>query len=945
MEKLGETMEFQRHELFENIVEASPDPIALHCEDKLVYINQAGADLFGSTVEALIGKSILNIVHSDYWDDSRNHVEQVLQGHSTEPRNICLVGEDGLKIEVSVKSTLSSYMGKPAVLVSYRDITEQRRGEKVLRESKELVTDILESITDAVFAVDHNWCITYLNGIGENYIGKEYTDVMGKNLWEEFPALVDTNFYLAYHKALTEKVMMEFEEYSPSTKRWYEVRAFPTKDGLTVYYKSVTERKNAEEKAAYYSEELEKSKSELEHVVNNIDAGVWSVDLIAGKYMLSKGIEKLYGYPVEAFYENPAFWMSLVHPDDLHLAENQDKLQFSGESSVHRYRMIHANGSVRVIRNRITPILDQSNNLVKIVGIFVDITEQERMEQSIRESQEWLSTTLKCIGDGVIATDITGKITFINPIAEKLTAWKQQEVLGIDIRQVLRLVNEETRKEVTNPVSKVIKEKRIVGLANHTILINKEGEEIPIDDSAAPILNDRGEMTGIVMVFRDVIERKRYEEKIKHYAFHDALTGLPNRRLFNDRLTIALANAKRNNKRLATMFMDLDRFKLINDTLGHEIGDLLLIEVANRLTQSIREGDTMARLGGDEFIILLEDIDVIEVDQTIRRMTDKLSEKFIINHQTLFTSMSIGTSFYPDDGEDVESLIKHADMAMYYVKRHGKNNHQFFAPFMNDKTSRKMNIDKGLREALIKNQFQLVYQPKVDLVTGCSTGVEALLRWHHPELGDVSPAEFIPVAEEIGLIGVIGEWVLKTACMQCVKWKKSVSPPTRVAVNISTLQFRQPNFVADIKRILEDTELDSSDLELEITESVMQNEESIKKLFELKALGVYISIDDFGTGYSSLSYLKRLPIDFLKIDKSFINDISVNSTDAEIVTTIITLAKSLNLRVIAEGVETQEQLNFLKRHKCDEVQGFFIGKPAPSSEYETMLKNLKVVMN
>jgi PAS domain S-box-containing protein len=335
----------------------------------------------------------------------------------------------------------------------------------------------------------------------------------------------------------------------------------------------------------------------------------WSVNLRTGKYMISKGIEKLYGYPVSAFSEDPAFWKRLVHPDDLYLAENEDMERFSGKPSVHQYRMIHANGGVRVIRNRITPILDRSENLIKIVGTFVDITEQERMEQRARESQEWLSTTLTCIGDSVIAADITGKITFMNPVAETLTAWKQEEALGKDVREVLQLINEQTRKEVTNPISKVMKEKRSVSLANHTILINKEGAEIPIDDSAAPILNDRGDMTGIVMVFRDVIERRRYEETIKHYAFHDALTGLPNRRLCNDRLTIALTNAKRNNKGLATMFLDLDCFKLINDTWGHELS------------------------------------------RVVRSITDKLAEKFIINGQALFTSSSIGTSFYPNDGK------------------------------------------------------------------------------------------------------------------------------------------------------------------------------------------------------------------------------------------------------------------------------------------------------
>jgi diguanylate cyclase (GGDEF)-like protein/PAS domain S-box-containing protein len=936
-------MDFEHNEHFRYLVENSPDPVAIHCDHTLVYINKAGADLLGSDTEALIGKSLTEIIHPNSLDESRNHVNKMLRDSKPSTRNISLIGKDSQRIEVSIKSTPTTYLGKPAIHVVYRDITEQIRTEKELKESKDLVTSILESITDAFFAVDAHWNITYVNHVTQKYMNKSAEELVGKNLWKQFPALVETTFYHGYHKALTEKVVVEFEEFSPLSKRWVEVRAYPAKEGLAIYYRDISERKAAEEKITFYAKELEISKSRLQQLVDTIDAGVWSVDLRTSEYMLSQGIETIYGYPVQAFYDNPTFWKDRTHPDDVDIIDIQEKDIMSGIASVHEHRIIHSSGEVRAIRNRITPIYDQTNNLIQIVGVFVDITDHQRMEKNLRESQEWFSTTLRCIGDGVIATDITGKITFMNPIAETLTACKEKDVLGKDIEEVLHLVNEETRELVTNPVNKVIKEKRIVGLANDTILINKDGAEIPIDDSAAPILNDEGEMAGIVMVFRDVIERKSYEEKIKHYAYYDPLTGLANRRLFTDRLTMALVNAKRNNTTLATMFLDLDQFKRVNDTLGHEIGDLLLMEVANRLIMCVREGDTVARLGGDEFIILMQDVDQTEVTQVAERIIEKVSYKYNINSHQLFSSPSIGISSYPDDGEDVDSLIKNADMAMYYVKDNGKNNYQFFAPFMNDKKLRKMEIDKGLREALEKNQFELYYQPKMDLVTGDILGAEALIRWHHPEMGMISPAEFIPFAEEIGLIVSIGEWALQTACAQCMKWQNSGFPSIRVAVNISTLQFRQQNLVTTIRRILNDSHLDPKCLELEITESVMQNTESIHKLCELKAMGIYMSIDDFGTGYSSLSSLKRMPIDSLKIDKSFINDIHMDPTDTKIVTTIITLAKSLNLRVIAEGVETAEQLNFLKQHKCDEIQGFFISKPVPARDFEMVWTKLKEV--
>jgi diguanylate cyclase (GGDEF)-like protein/PAS domain S-box-containing protein len=716
-------MDFQHNEHYRYLVETSPDPIAIHCEHKLVFINKAGADLLGRDKETLIGKSLTEIIHPDSINESRTQVNKMIKENKpSDTRNLTLIGKDSQRIHVSLNTMLTSYMGKPAVHVVYRDITEQLRAEQELKESNELVTSILESITDAFIAVDKHWNITFLNRAGQQYMGRNKEIIIGKNMWGEFPYLLKTKFYSAYHKALNEKVVVELEEYSPLTKRWYEASAYPTKDGLAIYYRDISQRKAAEEKITFYAKELEISKSQLQQLLDTIDAGVWSVDLRTNEYTLSQGIEKIYGYPIQAFYGNPTFWKERTHPDDRNLVDIQDKEILSGKMSVHEHRIIHASGEVRAIRNRITPLFDQSNQLVKVVGVFVDVTENQRLEQELRESQEWLSTTLKCIGDGVIATDITGKITFMNLIAETLTACKEKDALGKNIEEVLHLINEETRQMVINPVNKVMKEKRVMGLANHTILINKDGAEIPIDDSASPILNEQGEMAGIVMVFRDVIERKRYEEKIKHYAYYDALTGLPNRRLFTDRMTIALLNAKRYKTKFAIMFIDLDQFKMVNDTLGHEIGDLLLKEVANRLIQCVREGDTVARMGGDEFIILLQDINQAVITRVAERIIEKVSKKYNINGKMLFTSPSIGTSLYPQDGEDVESLIKNADMAMYQVKYNGKHNHQFFTSSMNDLTLRKMELDKGLREALEKNQFELYYQPKMDLVTGNING-------------------------------------------------------------------------------------------------------------------------------------------------------------------------------------------------------------------------------
>jgi diguanylate cyclase (GGDEF)-like protein/PAS domain S-box-containing protein len=930
---------------FQRLVELSPEPMAIHCEDKLVCINKAGAELLGASQQQLIGVSRFELVHPDYLNESTKNVDRILaDGKPSKVREIKLLTRDGRSIEVGIRSAPITYMGRKALQVVYMDISEQKRLEKVLKESNELATNILESIPDAFFAVDAHWNITYANHVTEKYLNKSAQQLVGNNLWKQFPALVETAFYHSYHKALAEKVVVEFEEFSPVTKEWYEVRACPSKDGLAIYYRNVTKRKTMEEQVLYYAKELEVSQAQLKQIVDNIDAGVWSADLTTKQFILSPGIETIYGYPMQAFLENPNFWKEKAHPDDLHLVEMQEQAILSGKSSIHEHRIVHASGEVRVIRNRVTPIFDEANTLVKIVGVFVDITEYQRMQQNLCESREWLSTTLKCIGDGVIATDTHGKITFMNPIAEALTAWKEGDALGKHIENILNLINEDTRLQVLNPVVQVMRERGIVALANHTLLINKNGTEIPIDDSAAPILNEHGEMVGIVMVFRDVIERKRHEETIRHYAYYDTLTGLPNRRLFHDRFAACLANAKQEHNVVATMFLDLDHFKLINDSLGHEIGDLLLTEVAHRLTLCVPESSAViARLGGDEFIIVLQDADRTTAAVVAEKIIKSISSKYLINGHMLFTSPSVGISFYPEDGEDAPALIKAADMAMYVAKTDGKKNYRFYDSFMNDKMLRKLDIEKGLRLAVEKNEFELYYQSKVVLSTGGFLGVEALIRWHHPQLGMVSPAEFIPIAEEIGMIGTIGEWVLETACWQCKEWQQTGYPAMRVAVNVSTLQFRQHDLVGKITSILAATGLEPKYLELEITESVMQNEESIKKLHVLKELGIYISIDDFGTGYSSLSYLKRLSIDALKIDRSFIFDIYNEPANEEIVSTIITLGKSLNLKVIAEGVETVEQLRFLTQYKCDEVQGYLINEPVPAGQFDIMLKGVQNV--
>ena len=441
--------------------------------------------------------------------------------------------------------------------------------------------------------------------------------------------------------------------------------------------------------------------------------------------------------------------------------------------------------------------------------------------------------------------------------------------------------------------------------------------------------------------------QKKTELLKEHIAYHDQLTGLPNRYLFHDRLSDALALAKQNNQKLAILFLNLNRFKVINDSMGHEMGDQLLKEISERLKECLSEKDTLARYAGDEFICLLPDLEKEEVEQFAKKLLDVLSCPVPLNQYELFITPSIGISLYPSDGQTIEELVKHADSAMYYVKNHGKNNYKFYHSNLDSSLHEQLELEMNLYKALERSELTLHYQPQIELSSGKMIGTEALIRWEHPQKGIITPTEFIPIAEETGLIIPIGEWVLRSACSQNKAWQNAGLPPMVVSVNLSARQFYQSNLVEVISQILRETELEAQYLELEITESIaMGANRTISTLTKLKELGVKISLDDFGTGYSSLHYLKRFPLDRLKIDQSFVRECMVDSNDATIVKTIISMAHNMKLKVIAEGVETKEQLTFLQQHLCNEAQGFFFSQPLTVHELEEKYIEIQdVVMN
>jgi diguanylate cyclase (GGDEF)-like protein/PAS domain S-box-containing protein len=567
--------------------------------------------------------------------------------------------------------------------------------------------------------------------------------------------------------------------------------------------------------------------------------------------------------------------------------------------------------------------------------------ERKAMDEALFEEKERAQVTLNCIGDAVACTDSSGNITFLNLVAEKMTGWSLKEAAGRPMAEVLRILNAATGEAASNPMEKAVGQDRTMHLPSNSSLARRDGVEIPIEDSVSPIHDRQGLATGAVIVFRDVSAARAMALEIAHSAEHDFLTGLPNRMLLNDRLSQAITMAPRHMKKVAVLFLDLDGFKHINDSLGHPTGDKLLKSVAKRLVECVRGSDTVSRQGGDEFVVLLSEVARSEDTAiTARRMLQSVAEAHSIDQHDLHVTTSIGVSIYPDDGLDAETLIKNADTAMYQAKENGRQSYQFFKPAMNVRAVERQAIEESLRRALDRKEFAVHYQPKVDLRTGAITGAEALLRWTHPTRGLVPPGQFIPVAEDCGLILPIGKWILREACQQARAWLDAGLTLSTIAVNISAMEFRNEGFLQGVFAILKETRLDPRFLELELTESVlMKHAEATESILRtLRARGVQLAVDDFGTGYSSLSYLRKFPINALKIDQSFVRQITTAPDETTIVTAVISMGRSLKLRVIAEGVETPEELAFLQGHQCDEAQGYFFSRPVLPRDFARLLE-------
>jgi diguanylate cyclase (GGDEF)-like protein/PAS domain S-box-containing protein len=669
-------------------------------------------------------------------------------------------------------------------------------------------------------------------------------------------------------------------------------------------------------------------------------SALWEWDLESDDIRWNGGIETLFGVPLREIGAGWGAWKDRLHPDDKDRVDQRVRALIDGrdESWVDEYRFRRQDGSYAHLLDQGFVMRGAGGRAVRLVGSVTDHTARRQSELERDKLYKEKMQLLACTGEGIWGVDSSGRCTFASEAAARMLGYAVHEMVGKNMHDVTHYqhANGDPYPVHDCPIYQTSHTGRPCQ-RDDEVFWRKNGSAFPVRYLTYPVV-ESGSIAGCVVTFTDITQRKAAENEIRHLAFYDSLTGLPNRQLLLDRLQHALAVCSRSRSTGALLFIDLDNFKTLNDTLGHEQGDQLLRQVGLRLVASVRNSDTVARLGGDEFVVMVEDLarNAHEAASQARCVGEQvlaaLNLPYLLDGRACFSSPSIGITLFNDQDADVGEQLKRADLAMYQAKAAGRNTLRFFDADMQTAIATRAALEADMRHGLERDEFLLHYQPQVD-VNGDPTGAEALVRWRHPRRGLVSPAEFIPLAEETGLILPLGQWVLETACTQLASWgARPATAGLSMAVNVSARQFRHPDFVRQVLAVVERTGANPRRLKLELTEGLLIDnvEETVARMIALKAQGVGFALDDFGTGYSSLAYLKRLPLDQLKIDQSFVRDVLAGGNDATIARTIITLGKSLGLAVIAEGVETEAQRDFLAHHHCDAFQGYLFSRPIPA---------------
>jgi diguanylate cyclase (GGDEF)-like protein/PAS domain S-box-containing protein len=808
---------------------------------------------------------------------------------------------------------------------------ERRQAQKALTESELRFRTLAESAPDAILAVDAVGTLLFANRAAETLFGYPVAALIGQPVTSLVP-----DYRPRRSKAGENGAPLRFA----SGGRHADGRTLSlevsfgelVRDGrrlTTVFARDLAERARAEEALRSSEERFRRAalmSTDLIHECDRTnDRMAWFGD-----------VDRILGYGSGEFPRTVEAWQKAIHPEDQpRVLASVIRHWETGEPFFEEYRMLRQDGTVLHWHHSGTILPGTGGQPTLCIGTVTDVSGRRQIEEALRLSEKRYRTLFERNLAGVYRSTLEGRILDCNESFARIFGYASREEVLQQAAWDFYLKPEDRRAALAKLLERQ-------SLTNYEVCLKrKDGSLVWVLESENLIEGSDGRLSLIEGTAIDITERKRAEEQVKHLAFHDPLTNLPNRLLFNDRLTLAVAQAHRHNQRLAVLFLDLDRFKVINDSLGHSVGDELLRQVAERIQEYVREGDTVARLGGDEFTLLVPGITAEEDAAKIaRKVCDAIHDPFWIDGRELFVTTSLGVAVYPSDGHDAETLVRNADSAMYRAKEQGRDNYQLYTPAMNAKAVERLSLESRLRQAVANDELELHFQPFIDLNTAEVLGAEALLRWRHPELGLIPPGEFIPIAELSGLIVPIGEWVLRTACAEACKWHASGFSKLTVSVNLSSRQFQQADLVSQVTSALAETGLEPDKLDLEITESnAMQNaEHSINTLWGLKRQGVRISMDDFGTGYSSLNYLKRFPIDRIKLDQSFVRDLPEDKDDAAIAMAVIAMGRSLELVVIAEGVETEEQLAFLKDRQCDQLQGFLFSRPLPSEAFESFLR-------
>jgi|CXWL01.1.fsa_nt_gi diguanylate cyclase (GGDEF)-like protein/PAS domain S-box-containing protein len=930
---------------YRQLFETANDIIYVHdLEGNFISINQAAERIFGYTREEALAMNMTSITAPEHVSLVKKQLSKKLNGNASQTvYEVDCLKSDGSRATLEVNSSVITKDGQPIAIQGIaRDITERKAAEQALRESEAQFRTLAETASDAIITIDDSGIISFINAGAEKMFGYTEEEMLGNNITMLMPEEMRPRHNVGFSRFLEtgkrnitwksvelpgmrkdgRKIQLDlsFAEYNKAGRRCF-----------TSVIRDITERKDAEEA-------MRKNEERYRDLFENANDLIYTHDLNGNFTSLNRAGEVITGYPrEEALRMNIA---QVVAPEFLEFARTMTARKVVDERpTTYELEIISKQGN-RVTLELSTRLIVSSDGMpVGVQGVARDITDRRHAEDSLHRTISLFASTFESTADGIVVLDLNKKIVTCNQ--KFIEMWDADPALieSKDGKRLIDFVADQLKDPdafLTN-IEKVYVDPHAVA---SEILELKDGRLLE-RYSQPQFMEDKP--VGRVACFRDITERNRAEERLRHSALHDALTNLPNRIEFMNQLKQAVERADGNSyAKFAVLFLDLDRFKVVNDSLGHAVGDKLLIAISERLTACVRPGDVVARLGGDEFTILLNRSgDSDEVAHVAERLQAKISEPFKIDNYEVFTTASIGIVVSGNVLRTAEDFLRDADAAMYRAKESGKARYEIFDREMHVRNMNLLQVETDLRHAVERGQFEVLYQPIVDLTTGSVDEFEALIRWRHPVHGLVNPNEFINVAEETGLIIPIGKWILEESCRQVREWQRRFRLPLSVSVNLSAKQLMHPNLTAQVKDILLDTGLDSTQLKLEVTESTVMehSDKSLNVLSELDQLGVALSTDDFGTGYSSLSYLQKFPFERLKIDRSFINIMDEDKKSGAIVKTILMLGENLDIEVVAEGIETASQLEKLRSLGCVKGQGYLFSRPIDREAAEAFLES------